>query len=231
VVKWFVEETRREVIMSAENLFDVVFKGKFARELDKNRAVLHFSKVFKLPIEKAERFFDGNPRVLKKEQTLEKANNFRQALKKAGLKVSLVKKVNENFKAELTMSAPGVILVSPPAPIVANIPTSQFSLDEVGAQFANPKPIEPVNIDTSSFTIDEEDREIVEKEEVPEPEFDVSGISLDEIGAIFDEPHELPEPHLDISDLSLDEVGATMVEKKPTPPVEIDTSGIKLLEE
>ncbi len=216
--------------MSAENIFDVVFKGKFARELDKNRAVLHFSKVFKLPVEKAERFFDGNPRVLKKDQALEKANSFRQALKKAGLKVSLVKKVNENFKAELTMSAPGVILVSPPAPVVANIPTSQFSLDEVGAQFANPEPVAPVNIDTTSFTIDEEDREIVEKEEIPEPEFDVSGISLDEIGAIFDEPQELPEPHLDISDLSLDEVGAVMVEKKTIPAVVIDTSNIKLVE-
>ncbi len=223
-------ESRCEVIMSAENLFDVVFKGKFVRELDKNRAVLHFSKVFKLPIEKAERFFDGNPRVLKKDQVLEKANNFRQALKKAGLKVSLVKKVNENFKAELTMSAPGVVLVNPPQVVPADIPTSGISLDEVGAQFANPEPVEPVNIDTSSFTIDEEDREIVEKEEIPEPEFDVSSISLDEVGAIFDEPQDIPEPHLDLSDLSLDEVGATIVEKKPTPPVEIDTSSIKLLD-
>ncbi len=230
MAEWLVGKSRCEVIMSAENLFDVVFKGKFVRELDKNRAVLHFSKVFKLPVEKAERFFDGNPRVLKKDQVLEKANNFRQALKKAGLKVSLVKKVNENFKAELTLSAPGVVLVSPPAPVVANIPTSQFSLDEVGAQFANPTPVEPVNIDTSSFSIDEEDKEIVEKEQISEPEFDVTGISLDEVGAIFDEPQDLPEPHLDISDLSLDEVGATMVEKKPTPPVEIDTSGIKLAE-
>ncbi len=216
--------------MSAENLFDVVFKGKFVRELDKNRAVLHFSKVFKVSFEKAEKFFDGNPRVLKKDQELEKANHFREALKKAGLKVSLIKKINENFKAELTVSAPGVVLVTPPEPVVANISTARFSLDEVGAQFANPKPVAPVNIDTSSFEIDPEGVEIVKKQEIAEPEFDISSITLDEIGAIFDEPQELPEPYLDISELTLDEVGVIIVEKKTVPAVDFDTSSMKLAE-
>ena len=99
-----------------EVLFDVVFKGKFISKIDKPRAILHFSKLFKLPANKAERFFDGQARVLKKSLDLGKASHFRAALKKAGLRVSLVKQQlaeeSGQEQTHLSMSEPGVVIVN-----------------------------------------------------------------------------------------------------------------------
>ncbi len=214
--------------MSREIIFDVVFKGKFVRNLDKERAILHFSKLFKVPLEKAEKFFDGQPRTLKKDQELNKASTFRSALKKAGLKVSLVKKINENYKPELSLSAPGVTIVTEKKITPVEIQTSQFSLDEVGAQFAEKTEIQIPEFDLSNFEIDDSDSDIVEKKKIPEPKFDLDNISVEDVGSTFSEKKEIPKPQFDLTNLSFEEVGATLVKKKEKTKVQIDTDGIEL---
>ena len=137
-------------------LFDVEFKGKFDNKIDRPKAILHFSKLFKLPLAKAEVFFDGTPRKLKKSLNLEKANNFRSILKKAGLRVSLKKQVTASehdlqHKDQLTVSEPGVVIVNKPFVQPQNFNTSQFSLDEVGSKIVEPKTIEKTNIRFRQF--------------------------------------------------------------------------------
>jgi hypothetical protein len=217
--------------MSNEVLFNVVFKGKHSRDIDKEKAILHFSKLFKMPVQKATLFFDGKPRTLKKSQTLDKASHFRAALKKAGIRVSLVKIINENYKAELTMSAPGVVIVNQPDIAPVHIDTSDLSMDEVGIELVHKPEFIPADIDTSELEVAEVGAQFAEKPHVDEPQYDVANITIEEVGAIFAEKQHIPEPDLDISELTMDEVGVTLVEKKKIPKPVINTDDIKLIDE
>ena len=192
----------------SEVLFDIVFKGKFAGSIDQQKAELHFSKLFKLPIEKARLFFDGKPRTLKKSLTMDKASNMREVLKKAGLRVTLVKQESEQStttdkKQALTMSNVGVVIVNKPFVPPKHFDTSKLKLDEVGV-------------------------EIVQKKHIPHPDIDVSGLTVDEVGAIFSKKNIVSEPHFDLSNLSLDDVGSVLVEKKQIAKPEINTENITL---
>lgn len=217
----------------SEVLFDVVFKGKFINGIDRSRAIVHFAKLFKLPNNKAERFFDGKPRTLKKSLSLEKANHFRAALKKAGLRVSLAKQVaanNQQDNSALTLAEPGVVIVNKPFIQPQHFNTSNFSLDEVGVQLVQFKPIEKVEFDIDELDIDEVGTQIVDEVLIEPLQIDLSALSLDEVGAIFAEKQEIQEPDLDISNLSMDEVGAVLVEKKKVEVPVINTDNIQLEE-
>jgi len=214
----------------SEMLFDVVFKGKFVNNIDKATAVKHFSQLFKLPIEKAEIFFDGSIRTLKKSQTMDKANHFRTALKKAGIRVSLNKIVDETviIKPELSLSDPGVILVNKPfvQPKAYNV--SQFTLDEVGATMVTYKPVEKKHYDLDNFQVDEVGSIMAEKPKIPEPDLDISNITMEEVGAVFAEKQKIKEPEFDFNNLNLEEVGSTIVEKKKIPEPKFNIDNIKL---
>jgi len=214
-----------------EALFDIVFKGKFSREIDKNKAILHFSKLFKMPTTKAELFFNGKPRVLKESLNLEKASHFRAALKKAGLRVSLVKQVSEELQSSsqvLTMSEAGVVIINKPFIPPKHFDTGQFELDELGVEIVHAEPIEALEFDLGELEIDELGAQIIEKEHVPEPNFDVADITIEEVGAIFAEKPDVPEPEFDLSDIDIDEVGAILMEKEKIPEPDINIDAIEL---
>ena len=208
-------------------LFDVVFKGKFISKIDKPKAVLHFSKLFKLPVAKAERFFDGKPRALKKSLNLDKANHFRSALKKAGLRVSLQKQVDDK-PVGLTMSKPGVRLVNEVPVIPQKIPSTNFNLDQVGIQLVKFVAVEKVEYDLAQLKMDQAGIVLIEPKPVPPVEIDTSNMTLDEVGSVFAQKKEIVEPVYDIDSLSIDEVGAVIVEKKEIPEPDINIDDIKM---
>lgn len=217
----------------SEKLFDVVFKGKFVNTIDKTKAVLHFSKLFKVPVAKAEHFFDGKPRALKKSLPLDKASHFRAALKKAGLRVSLVKQVDESLqqeKASLSMDEVGAVIVNKAFVQPKHFDTSQMHLDEVGVEIVHPEKIEKREFDLSALHMDEVGVEMSEPEEVPELHIDISAISMEEVGAIFAKKQIIAEPELDIDSITMEEVGATIVEKKKIPEPDINIDDIELVE-
>ncbi len=213
-----------------EALFDIVFKGKFVRQIDQEKAVLHFSKMFKVPIEKAQVFFDGKPRPLKKSVTLEKASHFRAALKKAGLRVSMVKQESEEDTTDqsITLSEVGAVFANKAFIQPKYYDTSQFSLDELGAEMGTEQPVEKPEFDLQKFQIDEVGVTFAEKEEMPELDIDISDLTLEEVGVIFAEKKIIAEPELDIDSITMEEVGATIAEKKMIPEPEIDIDGIEL---
>lgn len=217
----------------SETLFDIVFKGKFVRQLDQEKAVLHFAKLFKMPVEKAQKFFDGKARPLKKSLTLEKASHFRAALKKAGLRVSVVKqKIDATSEKEetLTMSEVGVVIVNKPFVQPKHFDTSKFTIDEPGVEIVHKEPVEAPEFDLQDLQLDEVGITIVEKQEVPELDIDISALTMEEVGAIFAEKQIIAEPELDISEITMEEVGATIVEKKKIPEPEINIDGIKIID-
>lgn len=215
----------------SEVLFDVVFKGKFVNTIEKPKAVEHFSNLFKLPIEKAQKFFDGKPRTLKKSMPMDKASQFRAALKKAGLRVSLSKIQDDTPQnIELTLAEPGVVLVNKPFIQPKVFDVKQFSLDEVGVTMVKYQPVEKKHFDLDNFQVDEVGSTMAEKPEVPEPELDISSITMDEVGSIFAEKENIQAPEFNFDDLNIEEVGATIVEKKKIPEPEINIENIKLAE-
>jgi hypothetical protein len=215
-----------------EALFDVVFKGKFVRQIDQEKAVLHFSKLFKMTSDKAQKFFDGKPRTLKKSLSLDKASHFRAALKKAGLRVSMVKQAepdNQQQTETITMEEVGATIVDKPFVQPKHFDTSQFSLDEVGIELVHPEHIETPEFDLSEYGIDEVGVQFAEKPEIPEPNIDISDLSIEEVDTPFAEKPDIPEPEFDLSELDIDEVGVVLVKKENVPEPEINIDGIKLL--
>ncbi len=215
----------------SEALFDIVFKGKFVRQIDQAKAVLHFSKLFKMPTEKAQMFFDGKARPLKKSLTLDKASHFRAALKKAGLRVSMVKQESEEStenNESITLSEVGAVFANKPFFQPKHYDTSKFSIDELGVEIVHKEPVEKPEFDLHEYQMDEVGVTFAEKEEVPELDIDISDLSMDEVGAIFAKKQIIAEPELDIDSITMEEVGATIVEKKKIPEPEINIDGIKM---
>jgi hypothetical protein len=213
----------------SEALFDIVFKGKHSNKIDQSKAILHFSKLFKLPVEKAGIFFDGKARTLKKSLNLEKASQFRAALKKAGLRVSMLKLQGQ--KDELTLAKVGVVLVSQPFVQPREFETSHFTLDEVGIEIVEFTPIAEPQFDTSNLKIDEVGVQIVAKPVAIDLDIDVTDLTLDEVGAIMAEEKPVAEPELDISELHIDEVGVILVEETKVPEPVINIDKLKLVDD
>lgn len=213
----------------SEVLFDIVFKGRFVNTLDKEKAVENFSKIFKLSTEKAEKFFDGNPRTLKKSQNMDKASHFRAALKKAGIRVSLIKLEDANpQKAELTLAEPGAVLVSKPFKQPKVFDVEQFSLAEVGVTMVKYQPVEKKHYNLNNLKVEEVGSIMAEKPIIQEPELDISNITMEEVGSTFSKKEIIQPPAFNIDDLNMQEVGATIVEKKKIPEPEINIDAIKL---
>ncbi|MFK8010457.1 MAG: hypothetical protein AB8B80_00355 [Marinicellaceae bacterium] len=217
----------------SEVLFDVVFKGKFTNKINKEKAILHFSKLFKLSHEKATVFFDGKARTLKKALPMDKASHFRAALKKAGLRVSLSKiqeAESEQSKNTMTMAEPGAILANKPFIQPKNYDANQFDLDEVGVTLVKYFPVEKKQYDLKNFQVDEVGSIMDHKPEIPVPELDISNLTLDEVGAVFAEKQDVEPPLFDFEDLDLEEPGKVLPQpEKPKKP-EIDTSDFELVE-
>lgn len=230
-----MDETRSVIksrgdIMS-EALFNILFKGKFDRAMERDKAILHFSKLFKLPIEKATLFFDGKERALKKAITLEKAGSFRTSLKKAGLRVSLVKIITENDEqGKFTLAELGVIIINKPFVQPQKIEIPEFLLDDVGVEIVEPKFIEKLDYNLHDYSINEVGITLVEKIKTPQANIDTSNISVDEVGAIFAEKPTIEEPDLDTSSISIEEVGATFAEKKKISEPDINIDAIKIVQ-
>ena len=216
----------------SEVLFDIVFKGRFVSQIDKTKAVLHFSKLFKTPVEKAQHYFDGKPRTLKKSLTLEKAGNFRAALKKAGLRVSMVKQIADQAeqKEAITMDEVGAIIVNKAFVQPKHFDTSAFTLDEVGVEIVQKETIEKLELDLSNMQMDEVGVTFAEKIDVPDLDVDISDLTMEDVGSIFAEKEIIAEPELDIDSITMEQVGARMAEKKDVPEPDINIDDIEMVD-
>ncbi|KAA3651316.1 MAG: hypothetical protein DWP95_00660, partial [Proteobacteria bacterium] len=149
--------------------FKIVFKGKTVRGVDTAAAQAHFAKLFKLSADKAAVFFDGKTRVLKKSLSMDKANHFRNVLKKAGIRVSLVKNEEDSAKAkskEWEVSEPGVVILRPVQAPQTHIETSHIKLSIDIGQLEEKVDVAPPEVDVDHIRIDENaDDPIVEPEE------------------------------------------------------------------
>lgn len=214
-----------------DQTFKIVFKGKIVRNYPLERAIANFGKLFKLPEEKAKKFFDGSERTLKKSVSMDKANQLRAVLKKAGIRVSLIanrKLLNLSDAANWKLDPPGTIILRPVAPPETHIETGhiKISIDEKALEEAKNTP--PPEVSISHITIDDSEQAIVEDDEVEIPDFDLKEMAMDEPGAILVNAKKVQVPDIPVDSLSLDEVGKTLVKANPIPEPEIDISGISL---
>ena len=217
----------------SETTYQILFKGKTVRGYEPEKAKQNFAKLFKLPAQKVDILFDGSERVLKKSLTLQQANDFRAKLKQFGIRVSLKQNAVETPQtaAELSLSAPGVMLVPPVKKPDVHIEVTHLNFSEDSGPIVDKPTIEEPDLDLSALHLDEVGEQIVEKQTVEAPEIETDDLILDEPGVTVVEKQSIPEPDISIDALSLDEVGVDLVVKEKNKPAEIATDHIALLEE
>jgi hypothetical protein len=212
--------------------FKVVFKGKTVRGVDAEAARVRFAKLFKLSPDKAAVFFDGKTRVLKKSVPMEKANHFRSVLKKAGIRVSLVKNEEDpaaNKKKEWQVSDPGVVILRPVQAPETHIETSHIKLSLDMGQLENHTDVDPPEVDIDHIHIDDNaEKPIVESEEVELPEINTDELSTAEVGAIMVESKKITPPDIPVDDIALNDSDEPIVKKVKHKEPEVDISGISL---
>ncbi len=215
----------------SETTFKITFKGKIARDADLNQVKKNFSKLFKLPPAKVEIMFDGKERTLKKELSLDKANHMRAVLKKAGIRVSMVKNVvveQQQGMDDWELNDPGTVILRPVQAPEKHIETSHIKVDvDFDKLEEKPQP-EPPEVDIDHIDIKDTDEPIVITKEVDMPDIDISGMDMEEVGSIIVKNKKIVTPDIPTDDLSLDEAGEKLVEKEHIPEPEIDISDISL---
>jgi hypothetical protein len=215
----------------SEPTFKITFKGKTARDADVEQVKSNFSKLFKLPAAKVEVMFDGKERTLKKELSLDKANHLRAVLKKAGIRVSMVKNVVEEQLQGMDdweLNDPGTVILRPVVAPERHIETSHIKVDVDFDHLENKPQAEPPEVDIDHIKINETEEPIVITKEVEMPNFDFSQMSMEEVGSIIVQHKKIDTPDIPTDDLTLDEVGQQLVEKNQIPEPEIDISDISL---
>lgn len=214
-----------------EQTFKVTFKGKIVRGCEPSQAVANFAKLFKIPPAKAEQMFDGKERVIKKSLTMEKAGQFRAILKKAGIKVSLVKNESELptlGSGDWELNEPGTVILRPVTPPEVHIETSHIkvALDDIALEQADND--EPPEVSIDHISIDDSEDPIIEEKEVEVPEFEIDNLEVDEPGTVIVNAKKIDVPDIPVDALSVDEVGVQIVKKQKIEEPEIDISSISL---
>ncbi len=215
----------------SEQTFKVVFKGKSDRKVGLDRAKANFAKLFKLPAAKVDVMFDGKERTLKKEMPMDKANHFRAVLKKAGIKVSLIK--NEVIQQEQTMedwelNDPGTVILRPVKPPERHIETSHIKVDVDFDKLEDKPQEDPPEVDIDHIVIDQSEEPIILTKEVEVPDFDIKEMNLDEVGSIIVHQKKIETPEIPVDGIELDDSDDAIVKKVHIKEPEIDISNISL---
>ena len=215
----------------SEPTFKVVFKGKTARNVDLDQAKSNFSKLFKLPAAKVEIMFDGKQRTLKKELSMDKANHLRGVLKKAGIRVSLVKnEVVEVEKGaeEWDVDEPGTVILRPVSAPERHIETSHLKVDIDFDKLEDKPQADPPEVNIDHIKFNDTEGPITLTKEVEVPKIDLSKLEVEEVGSIIMKAKKIKTPEIPIDDLTMDEPGQEIVKKKQIKEPEIDISDISL---
>ncbi len=215
----------------SEPTFKITFKGRTTREVDVERAKSNFAKLFKLPPNKVDIMFDGKERTLKKELPMEKASHLRAVLKKAGIRVSLVKNVVEEQPQGMDdweLNEPGTVILRPVKAPERHIETSHIKVDVDFDKLEDKPQPDPPQVTIDHITIDDSEEPIIETKEVEIPDIDFSELTVEEPGSIIVHHKKVETPDIPVDDLVLDEAGQKIVEKKDIPEPEIDISDISL---
>ena len=172
----------------SEPTFKITFKGKTARDANVEQVKRNFSKLFKLSPAKVDIMFDGKERTLKKELSLDKANHLRAVLKKAGIRVSMVKNVVDDQPQSMDdweLNEPGTIILRPVKAPEVHIETSHIKVDIDFDKLEDKPQPEPLEVDIDHIEINESEEPIVTTKEVEIPDFDFSQLTMEEVGSII----------------------------------------------
>ena len=214
----------------SEELFDLIFRGEVVKNVDVGQARKNVQQLFKIPAAKVDALFSGKPVVLKRGLTMDVANKYRVAIKKAGALVNVVAQDNPIQQGASQEKFANTASAS------TNDPQAGFTIAPVGADVLNVGEREAVlekTFDLSEFSVRENDGPLLDADETLN---EVSlGIDVDWSIApagselLTEDQKEHSDPvTLDLSGLSLDEVGVTLVEPKKDTVRAPDVSHLSL---
>ena len=235
---------------SENEQYNLVFRGVLAKGVALELAKRNLGHLFKIDANKVEALFTGKAVVLKRGLSLELANKYRVAIKKAGALVDVelqpAEVKRDNAKASYAVpevkkkKKPGMIPGTEAEAAPSEQGASAFSLAPVGADLllqGEKTAVEAVDVDTSALSIKDQSGNLLNSDEyVAEQSVspDLTDFELADPGADVLRPEERKQhvqKEVDLSALSLGAPGSKLSPDKPAPPPAPDVSKISLADE
>lgn len=207
--------------------YDLVFVGELAKGFELAQVKRNLQSLFRLDSTKIDKLFSGREVTLKKGVSLEAANNYRVAMKKAGALINLVQSSSSDSSVPDTRTPP----TSTPTP-TSNVETL------LGAQPARPAEVR-ASIEAPDYDIANLGTELLEPHERPRTapvSVDISALSINEPTGNLVDPHELTRPaevSVAVPELDLAPPGSDVLkesERKKVAAVTVDLSGLSVAE-
>ncbi len=201
----------------SDKTFQVVFRGKTVSELSEEQVAVRLAALFKREPAAMRSLFDGERKILKRGLSRDKANHYREVLKKAGALVAVVAERDqaEGSDQPSRRASFAVDESTEAAPATQSVATAEPAASRATAS---------VNSDDSKA-----DSESSQDQSSAATIQDGDDFSLAPVGAILDHLKTPEIPQLDISELSLDDSGARFSEPLVTDPPQIDISHLEAL--
>lgn len=225
---------------SADDKFNLVFRGQLAKGVDLAVVKRNLGQLFKIDAGKVEAMFSGKPVVLKRGLSSDAANKYRVAIKKAGALVELVVDAPIKPRGKASFGVPAQAASTPSTvPDMGAIPGTESGLGVIpGTQSADAAGSEGKSgIRAPNWQLAPLGADLLQPQEKPHQppvEVDTSDLSLrDTAGNLLDDSEytEAVEVSLDLGAYDLTEAGADVLrpeERKPLLKVDIDISGLSL---
>lgn len=211
--------------------YDLVFVGELAKGFELAQVKRNLQSLFRLDSTKIDKLFSGREVTLKKGVSLEAANNYRVAMKKAGALINLVESTPSDSSAQEART--------PRTSTPTSTPTSTSTVETLlGAQPARPAEVR-ASIEAPDYDIANLGTELLEPHERPRTapvSVDISALSVKEPAGNLVDPQELTRPapvSVAVPELDLAPPGSDVLkesERKKVAEVSVDLSGLSVAE-
>lgn len=175
----------------SDSSFEIVFRGKLVRDASPDQVKQNLAKLFKTDVQRIDKLFTGSRITLKKGLSQAQAQQYRQALKKAGAIVVVVdaqSKTDRDNQRKQVQSAKAPLQLAPVGTTV------------IDAVEPSPEP----EFDLSAYHMDEPGEKLVESIDIPELEIDLHHLAFDDRDTPNDDSPKPDEPKIDLSKLDFD---------------------------
>lgn len=227
---------------SAEEKFNLVFRGQLVKGVDTAVAKRNLGQLFKIDAGKVEAMFSGKPIVLKRGLSADVANKYRVAIKKAGALVELVfdAPAKPRGKAQFGEPQPASNSATTSASNLGAIPGTESGMGVIpGTQPMSPASAEETDgLRAPNWQLAPLGADMLLPQEQYQPapvEVDTSSLSVRDAAAgnLLDDGEytEHVDVELDLGAYDLTDAGTDVLrpdERQPPIKVDIDISGLSL---
>lgn len=213
----------------AQETYNIIFRGQVVKNTTQEIAKKNLAALFKLPLEKVDAMFSGNPVILKKNVSFDVASKYRVAIKKAGGVVELAPVEQASTQQE---NAPKRAVFT-----TADDAQENLHQDTSAPVVTASKSVDTSPPDASGLSLAALEGNLIrddERKQANHVTVDTTGIDLAPVQGRLVEEHEHIRPaaiSLPDSQLSIQEQTGNLVAPEEIyrpKPIEVDVSSIEM---